>query len=91
MQLLLRKARIFCGALHGKGIAVLSETASNVTMAQGVALCRAKEKTGAVFMLAENYPFMRSNLELKRLYDEEVWDAFSMRRASTITRQARTI
>ena len=60
----------FAARCMEKGIAVLSETASNVTMAQGVALCRAKEKTGAVYMLAENYPFMRSNLELKRLYDE---------------------
>lgn len=53
-----------------KGIAVLSETASAVTMAQNVRLCRAKEKLGAIYMLAENYPFMRSNLELKRLYQE---------------------
>ena len=47
---------------------VLCETTSNVTMADGVALCRAKEETGMTFCLLENYPFFRSNLEMERLY-----------------------
>ena len=46
---------------------VLSETTSNVTMADGVALCRAKEETGMIYGLLENYPFFRSNQEMERL------------------------
>lgn len=49
---------------------VLSETASNATLAEGVALCRAVEEAGLTYMLAENYPFTAFNLEMKRLYDE---------------------
>ena len=37
---------------------VMSETASNTTLAEGVALCRAVEETGRIYMLAENYPYM---------------------------------
>ena len=37
-----------------KGIHVLSECASNGTMAEGVALVRAAEKSNAIYMLAEN-------------------------------------
>ena len=47
---------------------VLSETISNVTMAQGVALCRAKEETGKTFGLLENYPYFKENLEMMRVY-----------------------
>lgn len=47
---------------------VLSETMSNVTMAEGVRLVRAKEKTGKVFCLLENYPYFKENLEMKRIY-----------------------
>ena len=47
---------------------VMSETASNTTLAQGVALCRAVEKTGLTYMLAENYPFTAFNMEMRRLY-----------------------
>jgi len=47
---------------------VLSETMSNVTMAEGVALCRAVEETGMTYALFENYPYFVSNLEMKRLY-----------------------
>lgn len=53
----------------GKGVHVLSECASNSTMAEGVALMRAAEKSDAIYMLAENYPFMRFNLEMKRIVD----------------------
>jgi predicted dehydrogenase len=47
---------------------VMSETASNTTLAEGVALCRALEKTGKIYMLAENYPFTVFNQEMRRLY-----------------------
>ncbi len=47
---------------------VLSECASNGTLAEGVALCRAVEETGRVYMLAENYPFTVFNQEMARLY-----------------------
>ena len=47
---------------------VMSETACNTTLAEGVALCRAVEKTGRTYMLAENYPYSASNQEMRRLY-----------------------
>lgn len=50
-----------------KGIHVLSECMANGTMAEGVALLRAFEKSNVVYMLAENYPHMKSNREMKRL------------------------
>jgi len=46
---------------------VMSECTCNVTLAQGVALCRAVEKSGKIYMLAENYPFIQYNMELRRL------------------------
>ena len=52
-----------------KGINVLSECTSNITMAQGVELVRAAEKSNAMYMLAENYPFMKFNQEIKRVCD----------------------
>ncbi|MBQ3498024.1 MAG: Gfo/Idh/MocA family oxidoreductase [Clostridia bacterium] len=52
-----------------KGIHVLSECTSNGTMAQGVALVRAAEKSNSIYMLAENYPFMLFNKEMKRVCD----------------------
>ncbi len=51
-----------------KNIHVLSECTSNSTMAEGVALVRAAEKSKAVYMLSENYPFFKTNLELRRVY-----------------------
>ena len=47
---------------------VMSETASNATLAQGVELCRTVEKTGLTYMLAENYPYTVFNMEMRRLY-----------------------
>lgn len=47
---------------------VLSETACNSTLAEGVELCRTVEKTGLIYMLAENYPYTVFNMEMKRLY-----------------------
>jgi len=52
-----------------KNIHVLSECTSNGTMAEGVALVRAAEKSKAFYMLCENYPFMTVNREMKRVYD----------------------
>lgn len=47
---------------------VLSETAACFTLAEGVALIRAAERSGCVYMLAENYAYMRFNQEMRRLY-----------------------
>ena len=47
---------------------VMSETASNSTLAEGVALCRTVEKTGLIYMLAENYPYTAFNQEMRRVY-----------------------
>jgi len=51
-----------------KGIHVISECTSNGTMAEGVELVRAAEKSNAVYMLAENYPYMKFNQEMRRIY-----------------------
>ena len=51
-----------------KGIHVLSECTSNSTMAEGVALVRAAEKSEAIYMIAENYPFMKFNQEMSRIF-----------------------
>lgn len=50
-----------------KDIHVLSECTSNSTMAEGVALVRAAKKSKAFYMLAENYPFMTFNREMKKI------------------------
>jgi len=47
---------------------VLSETACNSTLAEGVELCRTVEKTEKIYMLAENYPYTVFNMEMRRLY-----------------------
>lgn len=54
-----------------KGIHVFGECISNGTMAEGVELCRAYEKykDRAIYMLAENYPQMLFNREIKRICD----------------------
>ncbi len=55
--------------LMEKGIHIFSECISNGTMAEGVALARAWEKHPVVYMLAENYPQMIFNREIKRVCD----------------------
>ena len=50
-----------------KNLHVLSECISNGTMAEGVELLRAFEKSNSVYMLAENYPQMIFNREMKRI------------------------
>lgn len=51
-----------------KDLHVLSECTSNATMAQGVQLVRAAQKSKGLYMLSENYPFMLFNREMKRVY-----------------------
>lgn len=46
----------------------MSECTCNATIAEGVALCRAVEESGKIYMLAENYPFSRPTMELRRIY-----------------------
>ncbi len=50
------------------GLHVMSETAACLTLQEGVALIRAVEKTGKTYMFAENYPYMRHNQEMHRLF-----------------------
>jgi predicted dehydrogenase len=50
---------------------VMSECAACNTLAQGVELCRAVEKSGKIYMFAENYPFTAFNLEMARLYKQD--------------------
>ena len=52
-----------------RGIHVFSECISNGTMAEGIELLRAFEKSRSIYMLAENYPQMRFNREIKRICD----------------------
>lgn len=52
-----------------KNIHVFSECISNGTMAEGVELIRAYEKSKSIYMLAENYPQMKFNREMKRVCD----------------------
>ncbi len=52
-----------------KGLHVFSECISNGTMAEGVELLRAFEQSKSVYMLAENYPQMKFNREIKRVCD----------------------
>ncbi len=52
-----------------KGIHVFCECISNGTMAEGVELIRAYEKSSSIYMLAENYPQMIFNREMKKVCD----------------------
>ena len=52
-----------------KNIHVFSECISNGTMAEGVELIRAYEKSNSIYMLAENYPQMIFNREMKKICD----------------------
>ncbi len=58
----------FAIRLLEKNINVICECTSNITMAEGVQLVRAAEKSKAFFMLAENYPFMVFNQEMRKVY-----------------------
>lgn len=50
------------------GMHVMSETSACKTLAEGVALARAVEKSGMIYMFAENYPYFAYNQEMRRLY-----------------------
>ena len=50
-----------------KGLHVFSECISNGTMAEGIELIKAFEKSNSVYMLAENYPQMIFNREMQRV------------------------
>ena len=52
-----------------KNIHVFSECTANGTMKEGVELVRAFEKSKSIYMLAENYPQMKFNREMKRIAD----------------------
>ena len=52
-----------------RNIHVFSECVANGTMAEGVALVRAFEKSKSIYMLGENYPQMLFNREMKRIAD----------------------
>jgi predicted dehydrogenase len=51
-----------------RGLSVLSETAACRTLAEGVALVEAAERSAAVYMFAENYPYMPFAREMRRRY-----------------------
>ena len=52
-----------------RGLHVYSECTANGTTAEGVALIRAHEKSNSIYFLAENYPQMKFNREMKRICD----------------------
>ena len=52
-----------------RNLHVYSECTANATMKEGVALVRAHEKSQSIYMLAENYPQMLFNREMKRVVD----------------------
>jgi predicted dehydrogenase len=52
-----------------KNVHVFSECISNGTMAEGVELIRAFEKSKSIYFIAENYPQMFFNREMKRIID----------------------
>lgn len=52
-----------------KGLHVYSECISNGTMAEGVELIKAFQKSNSIYMLAENYPQMLFSREIKRICD----------------------
>jgi predicted dehydrogenase len=51
-----------------RGLSVLSETAACRTLAEGVALVEAAERSAGIYMFAENYPYMPFAREMRRRY-----------------------
>jgi predicted dehydrogenase len=62
-----RHAPVAVAALD-RGLSVLSETAACRTLAEGVALVEAAERSSGVYMFAENYPYMPFVGEMRRRY-----------------------
>lgn len=52
-----------------RGLHVFSECMSNGTMADGVALVRAAERSEAIYMMGENYPSMIFNRKMKQIVE----------------------
>jgi predicted dehydrogenase len=50
------------------GLHVMSETSACKTLGEGVALARAVERSGKIYMIAENYCYIAYNQEMRRLY-----------------------
>jgi len=50
---------------------VMSETSACHTLAEGVALAREVERSGKIYLLAENYCFFAYNQEMRRLYGQD--------------------
>ena len=55
---------------------VMSETAACFTLAEGVELIEAVEKSGKIYMFSENYPYMVFNQEMRRLYQSGTMGKF---------------
>ena len=55
---------------------VLSETSACFTLAEGVALIDAVERSGKTYVFAENYPYSRYNQEMRRLFQAGEVGAF---------------
>jgi len=51
-----------------RGLSVLSETAACRTVAEGVALIEAAERSSGIYMFAENYPYMTVTWEMRCRY-----------------------
>ncbi len=51
-----------------RGLHVMSETAACHTLAEGVELARAVERSGCIYMFAENYPYFAYNQEMRRRF-----------------------
>lgn len=66
----------FAIAALAAGKHVMSETAACHTLAEGVALVEAVEKSGLTYMFAENYPYSAYNQEMRRLYRKGEIGAF---------------
>lgn len=49
---------------------VMSETSACKTIKEGVELVRAVEKSGKIYMFAENYPYFTANMEMRELYKQ---------------------
>ena len=52
------------------GMHVMSETSACFTLAEGVALIEAVEKSGKIYFFAENYPYMGFNCEMRKIYQK---------------------
>ncbi len=63
---------------------VLSEVTACKTLAEGVELCRTVEKTGKVYMLAENYCYFSYTQEMKNVYEKGILGEYTYGEAEYI-------